>query len=141
MTPGPVALKGRTSRAGHATNLLLGLSVLSWAVLGLTALPPEQRYAPVRFTIVALHLTVGVLFVTRGALVRGPRAGHVLAAIPALIAGGWALYVAPPLAAWPWPATVLFAAGGGLAIVALIVLGRCFAVFPAVRGVKTGWPF
>jgi protein-S-isoprenylcysteine O-methyltransferase Ste14 len=118
-------------------DIALGLSVWSWAVLGLIRADASVRVSLVRLTITALNLSVGALFLTRGAILRRAPVGALLLCLPSLVMSGVALKLAPPEGAWPMPAGVVFAAGGLFAVVSLLSLGRCFGLLPAVRGVST----
>ncbi|MEO8498034.1 MAG: methyltransferase [Planctomycetota bacterium] len=119
-------------------NVLLGLSVLSWAFLGLT-MTTETRPLAVRSAIAALNLVVGTLILIRARAERHGSFASCVAGIPALLTAGWALSIAP--AAWSLPAQVIFLAGASLAIISFIYLGRCFAILPAVRGTVTQGPY
>ena len=122
-------------------NILLGCSVLSWAVLGLTATPDGARLSTVRVCIAALNALIGVLFLLRGPLERagGPRA--VILALPSFLVCALAFNLAPPSDTWPVYSQIGFAAGTLFTVVSFLYLGNCFAVFPAVRGMVTGGPY
>lgn len=122
------------SRGERALNLLCALSVWSWAPLGVMS---DGTLGPVRLTIVALHLTVGWCFLTRGPLRRNAPWAFVVGALPALLVGGLAFRLAQPTD-WPLALTVVFVIGGAIACAALLNLGPAFAVLPAARGVVTG---
>jgi protein-S-isoprenylcysteine O-methyltransferase Ste14 len=117
-------------------NALLGLSILSWALLGVTT---ETRPVSVRAVVAALHVLVGTLILFRARVEQQGSLASCLAAIPALATAGWAMSVAP--AVWTPTAQVIFATGGCLTIVSFIYLGRCFAILPAIRGTVTRGPF
>ncbi len=124
--------------AERSFNVLLGLSVLSWAFLGLMT-TAETRPLVVRAAITALHLLVGTLILMRARVERHGSLNAGLAGVPALLAAGWALRVAPSV--WSLPAQLVFLAGACLAIVSFLYLGRCFAILPAVRGTVTRGPY
>ncbi|MBC8350489.1 MAG: DUF1295 domain-containing protein [Planctomycetes bacterium] len=124
--------------AERTFNILLGLSILSWAFLGLT-MTVEERPLAVRAAISALHLLVGTLVLIRVRVERSGSLDSCLAAIPAMLTAGWALRVAP--SSWLVPAQSIFLAGTLLAVVSFIYLGRCFAILPAVRGTITQGPY
>lgn len=117
-------------------DIALGLSVWSWAVLGLVRADPQVSL--VRLTITVLNVSVGALFLTRGAILRRAPLRALLLCLPSLVMSGVALKLAAPEAAWPLHAAVVFAGGGLFAVVSLLSLGRCFGLLPAVRGVATG---
>lgn len=118
--------------------MLLGLSILSWAFLGV-ATPTEPRPILVRAVIAALHLQVGTLILLRAKVEQHGSLTSCLASLPSLLIAGWALRVAPTL--WTLPAQTIFLAGASLTIVSFLYLGRCFAILPAVRGTVTMGPF
>lgn len=117
---------------------MLGLSVLSWAVFGLT-LTTETRPVLIRTSIAALHLVVAVLILIRSRVEQNGSMRACLLAIPGMIIAGWALRIAP--AVWSLTAQAVFFAGVCIAIVSFVYLGRCFAIMPAFRGVVTGGPY
>lgn len=127
--------------AERGVNALLGLSVASWAGLGLAAAGGAVHLSAVPWTIAALHLCAGTLLMLRAPSRSSGSVWDVLASLPALVVAGWALGVAAPPAAWPWHAQALFVAGGAWAITAFCVLGRSFAIFPALRGVVVRGPY
>jgi len=125
-------------RSESCFNVLLGISILSWAVLGFAA-STHQRPVSVQVAISALHLCVAALIIGRA---RAEKHGSVfssLASLPALLISGWSLRLAP--SSWNVPAQIIFCAGASLAIVGFLYLGRCFAILPAVRGTVTRGPF
>ncbi len=127
---------GSTEPASEAAfNFLLGLSVLSWAVLGLVTAGEEELTTPVRWVISALHLSVAGLLIFRGPAARHGSPAAVAMSLPGLLISGWALSAAPSPSQWPWPAQVLLTAGGLLAIVTFFYLGKSFAILPALRGI------
>ena len=122
-------------------NVLIGLSALSWAVLGLTASPPASRLTAARLTIAALNGCVGVLFLLRSAVVRHGSVGAILLSLPSLVIAGAALKLAPSPELWGAYANVVFVVGGALAWAAFVSLGRSFAILPAVRSVVRRGPY
>lgn len=65
----------------------------------------------------------------------------LLACVPALLIGGWALRVANQGELWPWYAKGLFVAGAALAILTFLTLGKSFSIMPALRKLVTTGPF
>lgn len=118
----------------------MGLSVLSWAVLGLAEAGPG-RLAPARVTITALNACVGVLFLLRRPVVRHGSLQVVALALPSLVIAGAAVKLAPPPGQWPLAANATFVAGGTLAIAAFLSLGLNFAILPALRHVVGRGPY
>jgi len=134
----PTALPGVSWRW---FDLALGLSVLSWAGLGLWHADPTDRLTPVRLAVAALNGLAGVLLLLRGAPLRSGTPSQLAAAVPAFIAGGAAVTLAPPPHDWrPLPA-VVFVAGAALVALSLGWLGRNFAILPARRALVTGGPY
>ena len=119
----------------RAFNVLLGISVLAWAVLGLATAATAELTAAVRWVISALHLSVAGLLLTRAPASRHGSPAAVAMSLPGLLISGWALRAAPPASAWPWPAQALLTAGGLLAIVTFLCLGKSFAILPVIRGI------
>ncbi len=122
-------------------DLGIGLSVLSWAVMGLIAADPADRWTIPRLVIAALDLLVAALLLTRAAPLRSGSAAQLAAATPAFVIGGAAVALAPPPGAWPVPAAALFAAGAIVVAVSLATLGRSFAILPARRALVTRGPY
>lgn len=116
----------------------VGLSLLSWAVLGLLQEggPPIEA----RFIAAALNATVGLLFLFRApASAHGTVATTVRALPSALVLGlAWRF---SPTTPWPVPSLVLTAAGALLAVTALLSLGRSFAILPARRAIVGRGPY
>ena len=129
------------SRSERAFNVLVGLSVLSWAVLGMTATDVSTRLTVVRIGITLLNLVVGFLFLVRMPLVREGGIRDALLCIPSLVVCGFAFKLSPPAHTWPILAQATFAIGIVLTIVAFAFLGRSFAVLPAVRGIVSRGPY
>lgn len=125
----------------RAFNWALGLSVISWAVLGPVSSDSLDRLTPVRLTIAALNFVVGVLFIARAPVIRHGSVADVAVSIPAVAVAGLALKLAPPPHEWPLGAEVPFVAGAALAAVSFVFLGRSFAILPAVRRIVVRGPY
>jgi protein-S-isoprenylcysteine O-methyltransferase Ste14 len=125
----------------RSVDRLLGLSFMSWAVLGTLASPGGAHITAVRLVTAALHLSAGILLVFRTPVLRRCPAEDIAASLPCLLIGGWAMNATTPPQEWPWYAQSLFVASGCLAIAALTSLGRSFAIFPAVRDIVVRGPF
>ena len=130
----------RRPPAERLANILVGLSVLSWAVLGISTAGAD-RLSPVRLTITALNACVGVLFLVRSPVLRHGSLRAIVLAMPSLVVAGASLKLAPAGHLWPARANVTLAAGGAVAIVAFLSLGRSFAILPAVRRIVRGGPY
>ena len=125
-------------RSERCFNVLLGLSILSWAFLGIGT-AADTRPLFVQLVISALHLCVGVLILLRAPIAQNGSLYSCMAGLPALLVSGWALRSAPP--AWAPLAQLVFLLGGSLAITSFLYLGRNFAILPAIRGTVTHGPF
>lgn len=125
----------------RAADVALGLSVLSWGVMGLWRAAPDERLCPVRLGLTALHLVVGTLVLLRAPLRVEPTLLQLAAGVPAFLAGGVAMWLARPVAAWPPVAAALFSVGCAGVIASLLALGRCFAILPGARGVVARGPY
>lgn len=122
-------------------DVLLGVSVLSWAALGLWHAEPADRWTAVRVTIACLHVGVGLLILFRARAVAQGSFGAMAAALPALLISGWALRSAASPGAWAIGPGVAFVIGGAWAMWSLAALGRCFAILPSLRGVVVRGPY
>jgi protein-S-isoprenylcysteine O-methyltransferase Ste14 len=127
--------------AERALNWAFGLSVLGWTIAGFAADVRESQISSARLVICALNLSVAWLFLTRSPTRKGGSAAQIAVSLPALLVAGWAARATVPLFQWPTSAQIVFAAGGALAIVSLISLGRSFAILPALRRVVVRGPY
>ena len=126
-------------RSERCFNVLLSLSILSWAVLGLTT-TGHLRPPGIQIAVSALHVCVGTLVLLRAPVENAGSLASCLSSLPALVISGWALRFAPA-STWNLPAQVVFFGGAMLAIVSFLYLGRCFSILPASRGTVTRGPF
>lgn len=122
-------------------DLGIGLSVLSWAVLGMVHADATDRWSAPRLTITGLDLLVGGLLLARAAPLRSGSPAHIAAALPAFLVGGAAVTLAPAPGAWPCFAAAPFVAGAGAVALSLGFLGRSFAILPARRALVTAGPY
>lgn len=122
-------------------NILLALSALTWAILGIALAEPTARWTPPRLAISLFNSCVAALFLIRAPLTRSGSPGLLAAAIPSLVLGGVALKLAPSPENWTLHGQILLVAGLAWAAVSFIALGRSFALLPAVRSIVTGGPF
>jgi protein-S-isoprenylcysteine O-methyltransferase Ste14 len=120
---------------------LAGASAISWAVLGVWQSDPADRWTPLRLIIAALNLCVGVLFVVRTPARRHGTLRTALLALPSLLVGGGVVKLTVSPADWPGWAEAIAVAGGGLALMSLVTLGRSFAIFPAARAIVDRGPY
>lgn len=122
-------------------NLVIGLNVFGWAIAGLAFSEVDDRWTVVRQSIAALHITVGALFISRKSINANGSTWQIAAAIPSLIACGFAFIHSPAPRDWPWFAEALFALATLFAIVSLASLGKNFAVLPALRSIHDRGPY
>ena len=120
---------------------LVGLSIISWSVLGLFAGEGVGNITSVRICITVLHLAVGVCFLIRGPLIKNGTVRAFAASVPSLLICGIAFAVAPPANTWPLAAQSIFACGTLLAVISVFTLGRSFAVLPALREIVATGPY
>ena len=122
-------------------DLGLGASVLGWGIAALLRAPPDAPLSPVRLGVAGLHLTVALLFWTRGAAQAegGPR--RLAMALPSLVVSGVAFRAAPPPEAWPFFMGLFFFAAAALTALSLLTLGRSFSVLPARRPLVVHGPY
>lgn len=122
-------------------DVLLGLSVIAWALLAVGRVDIAERFTPVRLAISGLNLTVGLLFLARRPPVAsgGPRGAAL--ALPSLAASGFAMSLAPPPSQWSPLMSGAFSLATVFTVVSLLWLGRSFSVLPARRGLVTGGPY
>jgi len=122
-------------------DVLLGLSIIGWAVAAFWRVDVAERLTPVRVSISALNLTAGLLFLARrpAAAHGGPR--KAMLALPSLAASGIAMALSPPPSEWFQYMSLFFAVATAWTVSALLWLGRSFAVLPARRGLVTTGPY
>ncbi len=88
-----------------------------------------------------MHVLAGFLFLTRSPL-QGEASGRDISlALPGMLAGGIAFRFAPSTQFWPWWAELIFVVGIAWTALSLIVLGRSFAILPALRKVVFRGPY
>lgn len=122
-------------------NILFGLSAISWAVLGIMNASVDERFTPVRISIAAINLCVGILFLIREPLKKSCTPSAIFVSLPSLVIAGIVLKLAAPIHHWSLPLEILFVTGTVIAILSFITLGGSFALFPAVRTIVSGGPF
>lgn len=120
----------------RAFNIALGLSVLSWSLLGLL-----QPLCLPRLAISTLNAIVGLLLIIRSPLVRSGSISAICYALPGVVVAGVALKLSVPLESWPWMAQAIFCSGVALTIAAFLWLGKSFAILPALRSIVSAGPY
>ncbi len=125
----------------HFFNIIAGLSVLSWSVLGILATGESDNLSTVRISIATLHLVIGGLFLLRSPIKRSCGGWGIITALPSLLVGGFAFKMAPLPHEWPLFAELVFILGTCLVVVSILYLGKSFAVFPALREVMVRGPY
>mgnify|MGYP006289946961 CR=1 FL=1 len=122
-------------------NICVGISVLSWALFGIIADIERFCITPVRISVALINLFVGFIFFIRKPLIRQGTISSIILSLPSFLASGFAYKIVQPTNIWPKYAELLFIIGAFFTIVSFVYLGRCFAVFPSVRGVVTTGPY
>ncbi len=123
---------------GRVIDWSLGLTALGWAA---GALLGDHGLSVAAFTLAALNLTVGVLFIRRRPPERIAGLGDCVVCLGTVLISGVALKLAPPPSEWPAVAQVAFAVAGAGAVLSLASLGSSFAVLPAARGIVVRGPY
>ncbi len=121
-------------------DLLLGLSLMSWAVAGIVQSWAEvSALIPVRLSLATLQVMVGMLIMLRPAAHEQGSAQAILLSLPSFIASGFLFRLAQPLAAWPFACKWVFAGSVLWVMAAFWSLRGSFAILPARRAtVRTG---
>lgn len=124
-------------RIEKALDVLLGLSSLSWAVLGFLHEDGPPLIARMGASLV--NATVGVLFMARAPMRIGSSNRELLRALPSALAGlvAWRISGSD----WPEPAAIAFLCVAVLVALTLASLGRSFAIFPSLRAVRERGPY
>ena len=122
-------------------NILMGMSVISWASFGIIIDIETAHISSVRISISVLNLFVGFRFLIRNRLVSQAKYSSILLSLPSFIAAGLAFKISPRTDTWPIYAELLFLCGASIAIVSFIFLGRNFSIFPSVRGIENRGPY
>jgi protein-S-isoprenylcysteine O-methyltransferase Ste14 len=125
----------------RAFNLLAGLSVMSWAVLGIRFGSDTVDYSAARLCIATQHVCVGFFFVVRKPLSAEGSVADFARCVPSLVLCYGIFMISQPLAAWPVAAELIFAVGTLVVVVAFVSLGRSFAILPAVRTLVRSGPY
>ena len=111
---------------------------LTWAVARLVQTPDELRWSVPVVGAVLLELTVAWLFARRAVAVENGSWIDICVACVSLIAGAVLLTMLPDRHEdWNRISLGLIAGGSLVAVVALMNLGRSFAIFPARRALIT----
>lgn len=125
----------------RVANVVFGVNIIAWGVLGITLAEPQIRWTVVRLSTSALHCVVGFLFLFRGEVVRHGSTFDMLQAVPSFAVCGLAFFAASPINQWSLHSEVLFAVATFFAIVSLLCLGKNFAIFPALRHITRIGPY
>lgn len=117
------------------------MSLISWAFLGIIADMESYSLTLTRVCITFINLVVGIVFIIRKPLARQGTTFSIILCLPSLFASGLAYKLSPAPNAWPGYAEIVFVVGAVLAMTSFLYLGRCFAIFPAIRGVVADGPY
>jgi protein-S-isoprenylcysteine O-methyltransferase Ste14 len=127
----------RKARWARIADVALGLSSLSWAVLGL--MHAEGPPMPARIGAAVINATVGVLFLVREPPRIEATNRELLRALPSVVLGAVAWRASGT--DWPVPLSIAFLVVALVAAATLATLGRSFAIFPALRTLRTAGPY
>ena len=114
-------------------DVAAGGTIFAWGVVGLLHRHTSLLMSPVLLSIITLNLVVAVLFFRRGPARHVANLRGNLLVIPSIVLGPLALHRSPGFDDWPWTLSLLFLLASGLAVYALVNLGKSFAIFPAAR--------
>ncbi len=121
--------------------MVLGLSFLSWAFLGIIYSKPEDRFSIVRIVIAVLHIAIGILILARIIAKSGIILRHVLLSLPSLVNAGIAFKLSASPHIWPLYAQSFFLLGAAIALVSFCFLGKNFAILPVLRNITVKGPY
>jgi protein-S-isoprenylcysteine O-methyltransferase Ste14 len=117
-------------------DLLLGLSLLGWAIAGtIQDISDWEGMFPVRLSLALLQAMVGLLLLLRPAAVENGNLRALLLSLPSFLASGVLFRMALPLAGWPVVAKWVFAIAVVWVMVSFWSLRGSFAIFPARRAI------
>jgi len=122
-------------------DVAAGGTIFAWGVVGLPHRHASYLSSPVLLSIITLNLVVAVLFFRRGPARHVANLRGNLLVIPSIALGPLALHRSPGFDNWPWILSLLFLLGSGLAVYALLILGKSFAIFPAARNTVHSGPY
>jgi len=117
-------------------NVLFGLSILCWAILGLYHSFSNSEFGIVRIIISVLNFTVGILVLSRRPIIALANERDTLLCIPSFICAGLLFKLTKPILEWNLFAETLFSIGGIITILSFLELGKSFAVLPDKREIK-----
>jgi protein-S-isoprenylcysteine O-methyltransferase Ste14 len=126
-------------RWNRSFDIALGLSALSWAVLGVVGVDSELRPLSVRLALATLNLVVGALFLTRRDALASGGWTSIAAALPSMVLGAVAIRMVE--GEWPAVGQGLFVLGALGACLSLTTLGRSFAFLPSRRELVVRGPY
>jgi len=117
-------------------NVLFGLSILCWAILGLYHSLSNSEFGIVRIIISVLNFTVGILVLSRRPIIALANKKDTLLCIPSFICAGLLFKLTKPILEWNLFSEILFSVGGIITILSFIGLGKSFAILPDKREIK-----
>jgi protein-S-isoprenylcysteine O-methyltransferase Ste14 len=120
-------------------DVLLGLSLLGWAVAGMVQSWPDwAAVMPVRLSLALLQAMVGILILLRPAANERGTTRALLLSLPSFLATGILFRLASPLGEWPLGSKWVFAGGVIWVMVCFWSLRGSFAILPARRAIVRG---
>ncbi len=102
---------------------------------------PADRWTVPQICPAIVQLMVGYLFVRRQPAQHFGTWEGVAWALPTFMAGGLLMRFTPPSSQWNMTAQVMFVIGTVGTVGSLAVLGRSFAIFPAIRKLVSNGPY
>lgn len=128
-------------RGARLADYVLAACLASWALGVLRGADDASRWTPVVVSLAVLHVLAAVLLAVRRPVAADGPAWTRVAALPSFATGAWALLAAPPPGEWTAAPRAAFAGAALFAAIALVRLGRSFAVLPAARPLVTSGPY
>ena len=119
-------------------NVLFGLSILSWAFIGIYFGQVNSEVGIVRITVFILNFLVGILVLIRRPIIALANTTDTLLCIPSFLCAGLLFKLTIPVMDWDFKVQVLFTLGGTITILSFLELGRSFAILPDKRKIKKG---
>lgn len=126
--------------AERIQNVLFGLNFIAWSLYPFVW-EGSDALTPAAFSLAAINLIVGVLFLLRTSEVVGGSLRSLLICVPSIITYAVAFRLATPTSDWSLAANIVVVCGSVWTVVSFAFLGRCFAIFPAFRNVVQGGPY
>ena len=122
-------------------NIAFAITFFSWAVMRIVSAEASDRWTIPQICPAVVQFFVGLLFLRRQPAQHFGSWNGIAWALPTFIAGGLLMRVAPPSHEWNLVAQVFFLIGTFGTVMSLLVLGKSFAIFPAIRKLVSNGPY